>query len=362
MSAVYIIAEAGVNHNGDADLAFKLIDVAVDAGVDAVKFQTFKASNLVSHTAEKAGYQKANTGTDESQLQMLQRLELSYEVHHQLIEYCHNKGIDFLSTAFDFESLTFLSEELKLKQLKIPSGELTNAPLVLAHARTGCSLILSTGMATLADIELALGVIAFGMLNPEQVEGEKLTAECFSQAYYSAAGRKCLRERVTLLHCTTEYPAPPEDINLKAMDTLSQAFDLPVGYSDHSQGICVAVAAVARGAKVIEKHFTLDKTMAGPDHQSSLEPDELKDMQRSIRVVEQALGDGIKGPRPSEIENMNVARKSLVAAKNICVGDIYTADNLAIKRPGGGLAPINYWKLLGGPAKKACKAGELISD
>ena len=287
--SVFIIAEAGVNHNGDLETACQLVDAAVAAGADAVKFQTFKAENLVTRHAGKAAYQKVTTGADENQLAMLKRLELKYELHFQLLAYCQSKGIQFLSTAFDFESLDFLVRELGIETLKIPSGEITNGPFLLAHAQTGKQIILSTGMATLGEVETALGVLAFGYLGA--LQPPSLTA--FQQAYGSEQGQAVLREKVTLLHCTSEYPTPMENINLRAMDVLQQAFGLSVGYSDHSVGLVVPVAAAARGATVIEKHFTLDRTQQGPDHKVSLEPDELKAMVSGIRDVEKALGQGI---------------------------------------------------------------------
>lgn len=354
-----IIAEAGVNHNGSEELALALVDAAHNAGVDIVKFQTFKANKLVTASAKQADYQIANTQKEESQLSMLSRLELSYDFYHKLVAYCNKLGIDFLSTAFDSESLAFLVKELGLKILKIPSGELTNAPLVLEHARTGCDLIVSTGMATLADVEAALGVIAFGYIEPNDTLP---SIDAFQTAYFSEAGQKALQDKVSLLHCTTEYPAPMSDINLRAMETMASAFKLPVGYSDHSAGITVPIAAVALGAVTIEKHFTLDKTMQGPDHKASLEPSELKDMVAAIRNVEQALGDGIKGPRPSEIKNKAIARKSLIASTAIKSGEQFTKENLAIKRPGDGLSPYEYWKLLGGTARKSYQEGDLIID
>ena len=354
-----IIAEAGVNHNGDEKLAFQLVDKAYAAGADIVKFQTFKAKNLVTAEALQADYQVVNTGKQESQLAMLSRLELSYEAHHKLVSYCTQLGIEFLSTAFDSESLDFLVNDLKLTRLKIPSGEITNAPLVLQHARTGCDLIVSTGMATLADIEAVLGVIAFGYTAPLEAEP---SIDAFQSAYFSEVGKEALKDKVTVLHCTTEYPAPLADINLRAMDALSTAFGLSVGYSDHSEGIVVAVAAVARGAILIEKHFTLDKGMEGPDHKASLDPLELKEMVQAIRAVELALGDGIKGPRPSEIKNKIAARKSLVAARNISMGQKITEDDLAVKRPGNGDSPYRYWEVQGKVATKNYKAGDLVLE
>lgn len=354
-----IIAEAGVNHNGDEALAFQLVDAAHQAGADIVKFQTFKAKNLVTEQAKQADYQVANTQKQESQFAMLSRLELSYAVHHQLVKYCESLGIEFLSTAFDFESLDFLVNDLGLRRLKLPSGELTNAPLVLEHARTGCDLIVSTGMATLAEIETALGVIAFGYTAASDALPSTMA---FQQAYASKAGQKALKEKVTILHCTTEYPAPMAEINLKAMDTLGHAFDLPAGYSDHSEGISIPIAAVARGAVLIEKHFTLDKNMEGPDHKASLEPDELTAMVKAIRQVELALGSAVKSPTVSEVKNKAVARKSLVASQAIQAGDAFSADNVTIKRPGNGMSPYQYWDMLERKASRDYQVGDLIIE
>ncbi|MBM4943814.1 N-acetylneuraminate synthase [Vibrio parahaemolyticus] len=354
-----IIAEAGVNHNGQEELAFALVDAAHEAGADIVKFQTFKAKKLVTEEAKQAEYQVTNTKKQESQLAMLSRLELSYEIHHDLVKYCNSLGIEFLSTAFDLESLDFLVNDLGLTRLKLPSGELTNAPLVLAHARTGCDLIVSTGMATLSEIEAALGVIAFGYT---AAQDEKPSMLGFQEAYASEAGQKALKEKVTILHCTTEYPAPMAEINLRTMDTLGRAFDLAAGYSDHSEGITIPIAAVARGAVLIEKHFTLDKNMEGPDHKASLEPQELGAMVKAIRQIEVALGSSVKTPTESEVKNKAVARKSLVAATDIKEGEELTELNLTIKRPGSGLSPYRYWELIGSKATKGYKAGELIIE
>lgn len=357
--SVLIIAEAGVNHNGQEDLAFELVSAAKSAGADVVKFQTFKAKKLVTATAEQCEYQINNTGKKESQLAMLSRLELSYEAHHKLLAKCNELDIEFLSTAFDSESLEFLVNDLGLTRLKIPSGELTNAPLVLEHAQTGCDLIVSTGMATLAEIETALGIIAFGYTADKAV---KPSAEEFGKAYYSDLGQKKLKEKVVILHCTTEYPAPVQDINLKAMDSISSAFKLPIGYSDHSAGINIPIAAVARGAQIIEKHFTLNQNMQGPDHKASLEPKQLAEMIKGIRDIELALGDGLKGPRPSEIKNKYIARKSLVADEIIKKGAAFNEANLVIKRPGLGKNPIHYWDLLGSEAKQDYQVGDLIDE
>jgi len=354
-----IIAEAGVNHNGQEQLAFELVDAAKKAGADIVKFQTFKAKRLVTADAKQCEYQIKNTKREEGQLAMLSRLELSFDVHRKLLDYCNQQNIEFLSTAFDFESLDFLVHDLGLKRLKIPSGDITNAPLVLEHARSGCDLIVSTGMATLSEVEAALSVIAFGYINDKN---EKPNIDAFQAAYYSDAGQKVLKEKVTVLHCTTEYPAPMEDINLKAMKTLSSAFNLKVGFSDHSQGIAVPIAAVALGAGIIEKHFTLDNSMEGPDHKASLEPHELSEMISSIRRIELALGNGLKGPRPSELKNKSIARKSLVAARNIQIGDSFSEINLEIKRPGNGISPYRLWELLGKPASRNYQEGEMLVE
>lgn len=357
--SIKIIAEAGVNHNGVEALAFELVDVAAAAGVDIVKFQTFKAKNLVTESALQADYQVENTGKKESQLDMLERLELSYEMHHRLIEHCKKRGVDFLSTAFDSESLSFLVDDLKLKLLKLPSGELTNHPLVLEHARTGLDIVLSTGMATLSEIESALSVIAFGYLYDSNLTP---SSEDLATAYFSDEGQAVLQEKVTILHCTTEYPAPIEDINLNAMQTLQDAFKLKVGYSDHSEGLTIPIAAAACGASLIEKHFTLDNEMDGPDHKASLEPDMLAELVKQVRNVEAAMGTGLKGPRPSEIKNKIAARKSLVANTKINIGDIFTTDSLVVKRPGNGMSPSFYWDYIGKKATKEYQPGQLLDE
>lgn len=354
-----IIAEAGVNHNGDPGLARDLVSAAHRAGADIVKFQTFKAKNIVTEKATQAAYQKKNIGKEESQFDMLQRLELSHELHYELVDYCNQLGIEFLSTAFDDESLDFLVNDLGLKRLKLPSGEITNAPLVLKHAQTGCDLIVSTGMATMAEIESVLGVIAFGYLNPNATEAER---KDFEAAYASDEGQLILREKVTVLHCTTEYPAPMDEINLRAMDTIAETFKLKVGYSDHTQGITVPIAAVAKGAGIIEKHFTLDRNLEGPDHKASLEPNELEAMVESIRDIEKALGDGVKRPTVSEINNKDIARKSLVAVNPLKKGQVITADDIAVKRPGGGRSPYDYWKIIGQQCNQNYQPGDTLID
>lgn len=355
---VFFIAEAGVNHNGSLDLALALIDAAAEAGADAVKFQTFVPEALVSRHAPMADYQKANTGVNEAQLAMLQRLALSHADHHVLMQHCWNRHIQFLSSPFDVRSVDFLIRELKLPRLKLGSGELTNAPLLLHCARSHVPLILSTGMSTLPEIETALGVLAFGYAEPETV---KPTLAAFRQAFASTHGRTALREKVTLLHCVTEYPCPVDDVNLRAMDTLRETFGLPVGYSDHTTGYTIALAAVARGARVIEKHFTLDRSMPGPDHAASLEPDELHALVDAIRTIERALGNGTKRPAPSELKNIPIARKSLVAAQAIRKGELFTIENLTTKRPATGRSPLDYWELLGKVAERDYAIDEVIT-
>lgn len=327
--SVYIIAEAGVNHNGSFELACKLVDAAKAAGVDCIKFQTFKSKNLVSHTAQKAEYQKVTTG-DSSQQDMLKKLELSYDEFIALKEYCDKVGITFLSTPFDFDSIDFLNS-IDMPFWKIPSGEVTNLPYLLALAKTGKPVVMSTGMCEMTEIEAAINAL--------KDNGTK---------------------EIKLLHCNTEYPTPYEDVNLKAMQTMRDAFGLEVGYSDHTKGIEVPVAAVALGATVIEKHFTLDRNMEGPDHKASLEPDELAAMVSSIRYIEKALGSGDKTPSPSEQKNITVARKSIVAKKDIKAGDELTVENITVKRPGTGISPMKWFDVLGTKAIRDFAEDELI--
>ena len=332
MTKVFIIAEAGVNHNGCIKTAKKLIDVAAESGVDAVKFQTFKAENLVSKKAQKAEYQKQTIDGDESQFEMLKKLELDVDTHKELIKYCVSKKILFLSTPFDHDSIDLL-HALKLEIFKIPSGEITNLPYLRHIGSLNKEVILSTGMADLGEIEDALDILI-------------------------AAGTA--KDKITILHANTEYPTPMEDVNLKAMQTIAKAFNMEVGYSDHTLGIEVDIAAVAMGAKVIEKHFTLDRMMEGPDHKASLEPDELKAMVQSIRNVEKALGNGIKKPSNSESKNIVIVRKSIVAKQDIKQGDKLSEENLAIKRSGNGINPMRWDEMLGKIAQKEYKADELI--
>jgi N-acetylneuraminate synthase len=353
----FIIAEAGVNHNGDLSLAKQLIDVAADAGADAVKFQTFCAEQMVSRHAPKAEYQTRTTDKTESQFEMIRKLVLTDADHDELMAHAKARGITFLSSPFDVPSLHLLTKRFGLQTIKIPSGEITNAPFLLAIARDAKFVIVSTGMSTLAEVEAALGVLAFGFTGLATAMPQRGD---FEQAFASEAGQESLCDRVTLLHCTTEYPAPVSEVNLRAMDTLAAAFGLPVGYSDHTLGIHISLAAVARGAQVIEKHVTLDRSLSGPDHKASLEPDELREMVRQIREVELALGEGIKRPAASEWKNRDVARKSLVAARAIQVGEVFTEENLTCKRPGMGVNPFAYWQTLGHAASRSYNADEAL--
>jgi N-acetylneuraminate synthase len=353
-SATYVIAEAGVNHNGSLEMALQLIDAAAKAGVDAVKFQTFRGTEVVSRHAPKAAYQKATTGEAESQLAMVQKLELDAAAHRCLVAHCIARGVQFLSTPFDVPSVGLLVE-LGVPRLKLPSGELTNPLLLRAVAGTGLPVIVSTGMATLGEVEAALGVLAAVYIARE---GGPVLLPTAAMAH--PAGRAALSARVTLLHCTTEYPAPYAEVNLHAMATLRAAFGLPVGYSDHTPGVAVPTAAVALGACLIEKHFTLDRTLPGPDHRASLEPGELAEMVRAVRAVEQALGDGVKVPTPSEVPNRAVARRSLVARTAIRRGECFSPENLTVKRPGTGVPASEYDAWLGRVASRDYVPDELI--
>lgn len=332
ITTTYIIAEAGVNHNGSIAMAKQLIDVASEAGVDAVKFQTFKADKLVSKSAQKADYQKQTTNAEESQHEMIRKLELDRAAHLELIAYCKAKDIEFLSTPFDHDSIELL-HELGLATFKVPSGEITNLPYLRHIGSLSKQVILSTGMANLGEIEAAIQVL-------------------------TQAGT--LRVNISILHANTEYPTPMQDVNLKAMQTLGQAFNLTYGYSDHTNGIEVPIAAVALGASVIEKHFTLDKTLPGPDHKASLEPDELIAMVSAIRNIEMALGSPVKQPSPSEAKNKAIARKSLVASTIIRQGDTFTESNLTVKRPGTGISPLRWDEIIGTKAQRDYEEDELI--
>lgn len=354
---VTVIAEAGVNHNGRLPLAFALVDAAADAGADIVKFQTFKAEALATRGAPKADYQKETTGSGQSQLDMLKALELDVAAHRAILERCRERDIAFLSTPFDDASLRLLIDDLDAEKLKIGSGDMTNAPLLLAAARTGRDIIVSTGMATVPEIREALGVIAFGYAG-----GGTPPSRAAFEAAWQRADRRVLAAKVVVLHCTTAYPTPPADINLRAMDTLAAEFGLPVGFSDHSDGIAIPVAAVARGAMMIEKHLTLDRSMEGPDHRASLEPDQFAAMVRGIRDTSAALGHGRKEPSPIELRNVAAARKSLVAVREIAAGEVFTAENLGTMRPGSGMAPARLWEMLGRTAGRAYAPGALIDE
>ena len=351
-----IIAEAGVNHNGDPALALALIDAAADAGADVVKFQTFRTNEVVTRSARQADYQTTNTGVAETQMEMIRRLELSPRQHYDLVERARQRNLTFLSTPFDLFSLDFLVRDLGLPCIKLPSGEVTNGPLLLNTARHGVDIILSTGMCRLGEVEDALGVLAFGYLGGSESPGR----DAFAAAYASPEGQEALRRHVTLLHCTTEYPSAYADVNLRAMDTLGQAFGLRVGLSDHTPGIAIPIAAAARGATVLEKHFTLDRNLPGPDHLASLEPGELAALVAGVRQVEAALGNGVKLPTAGELGNREVARRSLVARHAIAAGEVFSVDNLGAKRPAGGLSPMLYWEMLGQAAERDIDEDEQV--
>lgn len=356
MSKVFIIAEAGVNHNGKEDLAFQLVDAAVAAGANAVKFQTFKAEALALENAPKAKYQYENTPKLESQQVMLKGLELSKSTYLSLSKYCSLKGIQFLSTAFDHESLFFLERELDMPLYKVASGEITNAPLLFDMAKFNKPIILSTGMANITEVEDALGIIALGITQPQA----KPSLQSFKKAFTSNVGKKALRAKVSLLHCTSYYPAPVDTVNLLAMTTLGKSFGLPIGYSDHTLGTHIPVAAVANGASIIEKHITLDRSLPGPDHKASMTPKDFKIMVDQIRDTEKALGDGVKSPDVLELDTKNVARKSLVASRDLKMGEKITLDMIKVIRPGTGISPIYFWELEGKVLKKDICNGENI--
>ena len=354
--STFIIAEAGVNHNGSKDMALRLVDAAVAARADAVKFQTFRAADIAVAELDKAGYQKDTTDPGESQIDMLRRLELSWESHRDLVDHCRVAGIEFMSTAFDIPCLEFLVNEAGVRRIKIPSGEIDNAPLLLAAARTGLPIILSTGMSTLDDVAMALGVLSIGA----QTLGEnpRPTASELAAAARGQNGFARLSGHVTLLQCTSAYPTPLDDVNLRAMGTLGERFKLQVGFSDHSQGTVAAVAAVALGATILEKHFTLDRSLPGPDHAASLVPDELAAMVEQVRGVEKALGSFEKGPTGDEVKTREVVRKRLVAARGLKPGEPLDEAAIAIKRAPRGISPLHYWELLGTTAKRAYRADE----
>ena len=330
MDKVFIIAEAGVNHNGSLELAKALVDKAVEARADAVKFQTFKTENIVCKNAEKAAYQKSTTDSDETQYSMLKRLELTSNMHEEIMHYCEEKGIVFLSTPFDLESIDYLNE-IGISIMKIPSGEITNYPYLKKIGKTGKKVILSTGMSKMEEVRTAVNIL--------RDNGSK---------------------DITVLHCNSDYPTPYLDVNLNAMITMKNELEIPVGYSDHTMGIEIPIAAVAMGARVIEKHFTLDRNMEGPDHKASLEPQELKKMVQAIRNVEAALGDGNKRPSKSEEKNISIVRKSIVAKRDIVKGELFSMDNMTTKRPGNGLSPMCWNEVVGKKAQKDFRRDEFI--
>ncbi len=332
MSKIFIIAEAGVNHNGSLELAKALIDVAAESGADAVKFQTFNADKLVTKSAEKADYQKITTGSDKSQYEMIKKLELDSNAHNILIKYCKEKKIIFLSSPFDIESIDFLNK-LDIPIFKIPSGEITNFPYLRHIGSLNKEIILSTGMSSLFEIQEALNILI-------------------------SSGTA--KDKISLLHATTEYPCPINEVNLRAILTIKEFFDMNVGYSDHTSGIDVSIAAAGIGACIIEKHLTLDKTMEGPDHKASIEPEEFIFLVRCIRNIENALGDGIKGPTKSEKKNIAIARKSIVASRNIEAGEFFSLNNLTVKRPGSGISPMKWNEVIGRSAPRNFLIDELI--
>jgi len=358
----YVIAEAGVNHNGSPELAKELVRAAAATGADAVKFQTFRSESVVSFGAPKAEYQKNTTGSEESQLDMIRKLELSQKTHWELLALSRELGIEFLSTPFDTESAAFLVNEIGVPVVKVPSGEITNLPFLLYIASLQRPVIVSTGMSTLGEVETALGTLAYGYQNAGTSSDTHLDPDAFANAFTEKAGRRILHEKVRLLHCTTEYPCPFDSVNLRAMDVLGAAFGLPFGLSDHTSGYAVSVAAVARGATIIEKHFTLDQSLPGPDHRASLEPSEFTEMIHAIRAVESALGDGIKCPANAERGNRAIARRSLVTSRAVAAGETWTTDNLTCKRPGTGISPARFWAFLGQRASKSYLANSLVDE
>lgn len=353
MARTVIIAEVGVNHDGSLDKALELVDVAAAAGADVVKFQTFEVAEIVTAAAPQAAYQRERAPAG-SQQEMLQALMLDRDAHQVLADRCADRGVEFLSTAFDVRSLGWLVE-LGIRRVKVPSGELTNGPLLLAFARTGLPLVVSTGMADLGEVERALAVIAYGRRRPEGVP----TRADLDEAYGASVRDGSLAAVVTLLHCTSSYPTLPEDANLAAMDTL-RGFGPPVGYSDHTLGTAVSLAAVARGAVILEKHITLDRTAPGPDHAASLEPSELRRLVADVRAVEASAGTPVKHPTAAELDTRRVARRSIVAAQPIAAGEAFDGSNLAVLRPGTGRSPMDLWELLGRPAARDYGAHEPI--
>ncbi|MFD1037189.1 N-acetylneuraminate synthase [Virgibacillus byunsanensis] len=355
MGNIKIIAEAGVNHNGSIKTAYELIDAAHNAGADIVKFQTYRTENLVTRETKQAKYQVENTKKTESQYDMLKRLELSYVEFEEMKNYCDEKGIEFMSTGFDHESIDFLLNNLKQHTFKISSGDLTNAPLLFYIASKKVNIILSTGMATTEEIHKALGFIAYGLSGQKDMSTNKI-----KEFYYEKIAKDLLNEYVTVLHCTTEYPTPVSDVNLNTLDYLKKELQLPIGFSDHTEGILFPIVAAGKEIKVIEKHFTLDKNMPGPDHKASLDPSELQEMVANIRLVEQGLGYKDKVVSSIELENRNVVRKSIVASERIKKGERFSFENIAVKRAGLGISPFQFWDYIGKKADRNYLKDELV--
>ena len=354
-----IIAEAGVNHNGSLDMAFELVNIANEAGADIVKFQSFDAEQLVGINAPLANYQRRNSGHFDTQKEMLGRLQISKTEQKQIANYCDQVGIEFLSSAFDSESLKFISNDIGVKRLKIASGEITNLPFILEHARLGKEIIISTGMANWSEVENALSVLAFGFVAEPN---SKPSMDAFMSAYSSKDGKEALERNVTILQCTSEYPAPIDELNLSVMQAMRESFRLKVGFSDHSAGIIAAVIAASLGASVIEKHFTIDKNLPGPDQQASLDPTELSELVTALRIVPKAIGSREKRLQTSEEKNKPIVRRSLVAATSICIGEKFSEENLTTRRPGLGMDPCFYWSVIGSPATRDYSAGEPIDE
>lgn len=357
--STYIIAEIGVNHNGSLSQAFELIEAAANSGADAAKIQIFRAGSIATKGVDVAEYQKSAGRSRQTQYEMLENLELTYDEIQQLHDKSVKIGIDFLATPFDEESLNFLTNVLEIKNIKISSSEITNAPFLLEISRVAEQILLSTGMCDMSDIENALSVLSFGFMNDEETDP---SIDEFKKAFRSYEAREVLKEKVSLLHCSTSYPTPTEDANLRAITTLRAAFGLDVGYSDHTMGIHIAPAAVVLGARIVEKHLTLDRDQIGPDHKCSLDPKEFKTFVSAIRDIEGAMGNGVKVASPLEWENASVVRKSIVAGRSIARGEPFTRENLAVKRSGGGMSPFMYWSLIGKTAEKSYEYDELIAQ
>lgn len=354
----YIIAEAGVNHNGSFEMAKQLVDVAKKSGVDAVKFQTFRTENLVTDDAKQADYQVSNLGEETTQFEMLKELELSYEEFFKLKKYCDILEIEFLSTPFDFESVDFLIDQLEMKKVKISSGELTNSPFIHYIATKQKPMIVSTGMATMEEIHVALSFIAYGLAFPTK----RVMVKEVLKFYKTKRAKELLQTYVTVLHCTTEYPAQYDSINLRVLQEMKKELKIPIGFSDHSEGITIPIAATTFGIAVIEKHFTLSRNLEGPDHRASLEPKELKEMVKAIRTVEKSLGFSDKKPSKIELENRIAARKSLVAKIPIQSGEVITEKHLTVKRPGNGMSPNTFWEIIGKRSTNSYEKDALIDE